>query len=137
MANPYNYLESMIETVLKFVRKEWKCKQKFHDGTGFSSRKALEDDLSHRLWGDMVNCNFWWNDAENCLYHNWELLLKAMEAIGIDKKSLFTNGPCYADSLIRRYLLCDAIRNALDILEANGEIFYGPATVNIYDATSV
>lgn len=118
----YDYREHVTADILEYIRdnvnlNEWKGR-----------RDELEEELCDELWiADSVTgnasgsyyCNSW--KAEEALSHNWDLLADALDEFGGDR-DILRQGPEACDVTIRCYLLGECLAEALDELEAAGEL---------------
>lgn len=118
--NRYNYLAAVKEDVLNYINE---------NGIVVTSknRDEVEQDLNDTLFAcDSVTGNasgsytFSAWQAEEYLCHNWDLLGEALTEFGCDI-SYLEKGPEACDVTIRCYLLGQAISEALDEVETEGE----------------
>ena len=123
MSERYDYLEQVTSDAKEAIMEsmsEW----------DFDDRDELEQVANDELWIDdsvtgnasgSYYCNAW--KAEEALCHNWDLLADAIEEFDGDT-DILRQGAEACDVTIRCYLLGQAISNALDELEEEGEISY-------------
>lgn len=123
MSERYDYLEQVTSDAKEAILEN----MEYWD---FNDRDELEQvAIDELLTDDSVTgnasgsyyCNAW--KAEEALSHNWDLLADAIEEFdgGTD---ILRQGAEACDVTIRCYLLGQAVSNALDELEEEGEISY-------------
>ena len=116
----YNYLEAMKKDIINYIRDEVITEE-------FSDREELEQYLEDNLWIDSTitgNGGDDYADDETSrvyLQGNEALLKEALIEFCVDKGKIvdkFFNGNyAYFDSIIRCYMLSQAISAALDDME--------------------
>lgn len=119
----YNYFDAVKADVLDYIRAEI-------DLTEWAGqRDELKEKLNDELWtADSVTGNgsgsYTFNSYEAAEYlaHNWDLLRDALEDFGQADTNPIAKGEEWCDVTIRCYLLGQAIAEALDELEASGEL---------------
>lgn len=117
----YNYYEAVADDVREYINDEINLDEWRGDRDGLEQQ--LNDDLfvSDSVTGNASGsyyCNAW--KAEEALCHNLDLLGEALSEFGSDPEYLLKNGAESADVTIRCYVLCSAISEVLDELEADG-----------------
>ena len=123
MSERYDYLEQVTSDAKKAILEN----MEYWD---FNDRDELErvaydefltdDSVTGNASGSYY-CNAW--KAEEALCHNWDLLADAIEEFDGDT-DILRQGAEACDVTIRCYLLGQAVSNALDKLEEEGEISY-------------
>ena len=123
MSECYDYLEQVTSDAKEAILEN----MEYWD---FTDRDELERAAYDEFWTDdsvtgnasgSYYCNAW--KAEEALCHNWDLLADAIEEFDGDT-DILRQGAEACDVTIRCYLLGQAISNALDELEEEGEISY-------------
>jgi hypothetical protein len=116
MSTEYNYLESVKEDVLEYIKNEI-------DFSEFDTIEELGEKLNDTLFTeDSVTGNasgsytFNTYEAEENISHNWDLLAEAMEEFGSTENPI-DKGAEWCDVTIRCYLLGQAISEALEEIE--------------------
>ena len=123
MSKCYDYLEQVTSDAKEAILEN----MEYWD---FNDRDELEQVANDELLTDdsvtgnasgSYYCNAW--KAEEALSHNWDLLADAIEEFdgGTD---ILRQGAEACDVTIRCHLLGQAVSNALDELEEEGEISY-------------
>ena len=116
----YNYLEAMKKDIINYIRDEIITEE-------FSDREELEQYLEDNLWIDSTITGNGGDDyaddetSREYLNGNENLLKEAIFEFCVDKDKIvdnFLNGNyAYFDSIIRCYMLSQAISAALDDME--------------------
>ena len=116
----YNYLEAMKKDIINYIRDEVITEE-------FSDREELEQYLEDNLWIDSTITGNGGDDyaddetSREYLNGNENLLKEAIFEFCVDKEKIvdnFLNGNyAYFDSIIRCYMLSQAISAALDDME--------------------
>ena len=118
--NKYNYFEAVKNAVLDYINEN-------EIKVTTSNKEELADSLNNDLWtNDLVTGNgsgsYFFNawEAEEALCHNLDLLGEACEDFG-SQADILKDGAEACDVTIRCYLLPQAISEALDELEEDGD----------------
>ena len=118
--NKYNYFEAVKNAVLDYINEN-------EIKVTTSNKEELADSLNNDLWtNDSVTGNgsgsYFFNawEAEEALCHNLDLLVEACEDFG-SQADILKDGAEACDVTIRCYLLPQAISEALDELEEDGD----------------
>lgn len=120
----YNYQEAVKNDVMDYIKNEIDFKD-------FDNIEELEEKLNDDLFTeDSVTGNtsgsytFNTYEAEENLCHNMDLLQEACEEFGSDIGELFKKGAESCDVTIRRYLLGQAITEAMKEVEYEFDEIY-------------
>lgn len=123
--NNHRYYLDMIEDDVR----EW-----INENIDLDDYKGNRDGLEEKLNDELFNedsvtgnasgsyyCNAY--KAEEAIAHHWDLLAEALEEFGfnISATEMLNKGAEWGDSIIRCYLVGEAIRNVLDELEEDGK----------------
>lgn len=106
----YNYLESMIEDIVNYI--------KDNNITDLDYDKLYEE-----LWcedcitgnGGMYYATEY--ECESFLCHNWSLIGEALRGFCVPYDNLIDKDAQYFDSLVRCYLLGEALDSALEVIK--------------------
>jgi hypothetical protein len=119
----HDYLKEMTNDVIDYVKENFDAKEIAQRLADDETRAEFEEQLHDDLWTeDSVTGNasgsytFSTWDAEENLCHNLDLLEEALTEFGYNY-FLLEKGAEWADVTIRCYLLQQAIREALDVLD--------------------
>lgn len=110
--NTYNYLESVKESVLVFMRENGYTVEDIENGTVYD-----ECFISDSVTGNASGSFFFdrWK-AEEAICHNWDLIAEAWEEFELDAKEL-SRGAGFIDVTLRCYVLGLAIEEVKEQLE--------------------
>ena len=120
----YNYLEQVTADAKQAILENLEY-------WNFDTRDELLQIANDELWMDdsvtgnasgSYFCNAW--KAEEAMCHNWDLLAEVLEEFGDRESNPIKKGAEWCDVAIRCYMLAQAIDEAIDELEEEGEISY-------------
>lgn len=123
MSEKYNYLEQVTSDAKDAILEcmdEWDFNDRDELEQVAYDELLMDDGVTGNASGSYY-CNAW--KAEEALCHNWDLLADAIAEFGGDT-DILRQGAEACDVTIRCYLLGQAVSNALDELEEEGEISY-------------
>lgn len=123
MSERYDYLEQVTSDAKEAILENmeyWDFNDRDELEQVANDELLMDDGVTGNASGSYY-CNAW--KAEEALSHNWDLLADAIEEFGGDT-DILRQGAEVCDVTIRCYLLGQAVSNALDKLEEEGEISY-------------
>lgn len=123
MSEKYNYLEQVTSDAKDAILEcmdEWDFNDRDELEQVANDELLTDDSVTGNASGSYY-CNTW--KAEEAICHNWDLLEEAIDEFSGDT-DILRQGAEFCDVVIRCYLLGQAVSNALDELEEEGEISY-------------
>lgn len=123
MSEKYNYLEQVTSDAKDAILEcmdEWDFNDRDELEQVAYDELLTDDSVTGNASGSYY-CNAW--KAEEAICHNWNLLADAIEEFD-GNTDILRQGAEACDVTIRCYLLGQAVSNALDKLEEEGEISY-------------
>ena len=123
MSEKYNYLEQVTSDAKDAILEcmdEWDFNDRDELEQVANDELLTDDSVTGNASGSYY-CNAW--KAEEAICHNWNLLADAIEEFD-GNTDILRQGAEACDVTIRCYLLGQAVSNALDKLEEEGEISY-------------